>query len=145
MVFGAIVAHVLKFITVQTVCLSLVWVLRKKDGEGTTPCTNNRLFGVWYETFFVPFFVGNCLVKLVVPCCNSLGAFEPVFSEKSASARTSIHAFLTNLLERAQALWVLATASEKLIIKSAKTSKSVIRSAMITRKTVGAFFGSILY
>ena len=37
MVFGGKLEQTLKLPTVKTVSLWLVWLLRKKDGEGTTP------------------------------------------------------------------------------------------------------------
>ena len=103
--FGGKKEQTLTLPTVQTVSLWLVWMLRKKTAK--VPPLNpgkSTFWSVVWKIFSIAYFLmGNCLVRLVLPYCNSVCAFAAVFSEKSPILgakveKTSFLAFLSLFL-----------------------------------------------
>ena len=86
MVFGGQQEQQQTMLMVQTACLCLVWMWRKIVVKmyPLWPKVSLKWLMVGENFENTPFSTGNCLVRLVSPCCNSVCAFAPVFSEKSA-------------------------------------------------------------
>ena len=104
-VFGGKLEEALTSPTVQTVSQWLLWVLKNEAAKVPLLIWEESAFWsmVW-KTFSIAFFcMGNYLIMLVFPCCNSMLAFAPVFSEKELfplqkSPKTSFLGFFNTFL-----------------------------------------------
>ena len=113
MIFSGKLEQTLTLPTVETASLWLVWMLRKRRRRYHPSFRKNQFFGVWYEILIFSYFLtGKCLFIIILPCCNLVCAFAPVFNEKSAIlsakvAKTSFLAFLRVFIgTRASALCI---------------------------------------
>ena len=143
MVFGGKLEQTLKLPTVQTVLLWLVWVLRKKDGEGITlHCRSIDIWSmVWKKYFDCELFAHASffLLQLSLCFCHCYQWKKCGFACKT-SKNVVIGIFECFFLVRARARFVLATAVAKRYGKQLETFRVLLHTVMSTRETVGDHF-----
>ena len=139
--------------TVQTVSLLLVWLLRKKDGEGTTPHSGRISFLEYGMKHFsdCDIFDGESFVHASFSLLQFSVCFATCFQGKKCvfeckSCKNVVFGDFEcfSWYERMRSRF-LSQKLQKWMESSSKPLGYLLHNVMFTRKAVGVLFGRILY
>ena len=149
LIFGGKLAPTLTLPTVQTVYLWLVWMLRKKDGRGTTPHSGRISFLEYcMKNFFdCVFFNGESFVHASFTLLQLIVCFCICFQwKKCVFECTSCKNVVFGILECFSWYELKRSMYQSQHLqndgKQLKTFRVLLRKVMSTRKAVGVLFGT---